>query len=287
MRRRTIRGLWLLVTALTVVFLKEISVVTRPALTGGNSWLIIRNQQSPAVSLSLNDTSINSAIRTDPSVASPDVVEKGSSIPREPKENVRADTSNKTSRPLIVGNRTAPTIVCQLKGEMANNLSFLCQASIISLLLKDLQGINAKIVLRSQQERRIWANVRDGIQKCFPYWRNYNFEGANTDEFDSKLTEMQTNHSLEAEILLNEINKPGKMLQSLQYAANRTYHFQKGDTISMPFIYSQKMTGPHSSLIDTYYQEIRHDWFRFEREACCNLKPDPDESVFVSSLNVP
>ena len=56
-------------------------------------------------------------------------------------------------------------------------------------------------------------------------------------------------------------------------------------TISMPFLYAD-LISQTDIFVDKFYEDLT-SYLRFDYENCCKLRPDPDESVFVSLVPTP
>ena len=181
------------------------------------------------------------------------------------------------------------SIVVQLSGEMGNNLHKIAFGRALQNLVKERYQMNTELVFRRQERGGKWVFAKKDIQKCFPNLRHIDFELGNSDEFDERRSQQTNWVGREASQLLelqNGINA-SHIDKGLEYlhrlVANQTDRTKEppNANISLPFIYSQNFVD--YSLIDRYYDDFR-ELFAFDEEACCNLGPDADESVFVSKV---
>ena len=176
--------------------------------------------------------------------------------------------------------------IAQLSGEMGNNLGKLAHGYGLAWWLQEEYGLmNSTIVLRHQEGHNKWLRARAGLQKCFPNTRSWDFETGNTPEFLSRQTQ-------QAEWLGSKFAEapPGKdkdevdqfLQEFLQLLRHENAKPAEGSssTISLPFLYANSFV-MLSTFMDRYYDNYRQ-LFSFDDTACCKLKPDPDESVFVS-----
>jgi hypothetical protein len=182
-----------------------------------------------------------------------------------------------------VTNTQRATIVVQLSGEMGNQLSKIAHGHALFLWLKREFGLDATIVLR-HQERPKWLRARESVQKCFPATRSYDFSAANTLEFENRYKQQSAwlGSSLDA---INNPESVANVSRALQLFAqfNRSevheQHSSSNSNISLPFLYSNRMV-MLDLFMDRFYNDYR-ELFRFD-PACCQHRPEPDESVFVS-----
>jgi hypothetical protein len=185
--------------------------------------------------------------------------------------------------PTDTATNTQPaTIVVQLSGEMGNQLSRIAHGHALFLWLKRDFGIDATIVLRHQEKPK-WLTARDNVQKCFPATRSYDFSAANTLEFENRSRQQSAwlGSSLEG---INNPESVANVSRALQLFAqfNRTEVQQRSSSnssISLPFLYSDLLV-MGDLFMDRFYNDYR-ELFRFD-PACCQHRPESDESVFVS-----
>jgi hypothetical protein len=213
------------------------------------------------------------------------------------------------------------TIVCQLSGEMGNNLGKYAHCHVVAQLLLRRYHMRTTIVLRHQDHGKWVKGARD-LQRCVPFFRSMDFAGANSREFDST-REMQVamlgrNAS---EVLLSRLETstdrlaPGELDEALRMFADLVEASRRGDppfrksgtaaeiqrsngtseTIRVPFLHVAWM-----SSIDAYVDEFVGDFrelFAFDTAslssngtvaggdiACCGVLPYEDETVFVRCL---
>ena len=185
----------------------------------------------------------------------------------------------------------AIAIVIQLSGEMGNQLCHLAHGYGLSLWLEREFNTSSYLVLRHQDHNK-WLTARAATQDLFPFTRTLNFEEANTDEFNQKLKIQQDWLGSTDSVVLDGINYDNvtdpntqPMQAALQLVVDRAImppsHSAGGDdgVISLPFLYSTAFVTTNV-FVDRYYQEYR-DLFQLDTSKC-HLRPDPDETVFVS-----
>jgi len=184
------------------------------------------------------------------------------------------------------------TIVVFLSGEMGNHLSILAKAWSVRLLAQKQYGIFAELVLRHQSHPK-WIYGRDAIQKCFPKLREYNFSAANTNAFEELAREQER-------LLVKGKWDPARLKldsdQDDKNTLNDSLLYWKSilDSPSLASIETDAAAGisfPFLSvaswcpldMLDQYLEQIR-SFFEFDKKVCCRIQPDPDESVFVSTV---
>jgi hypothetical protein len=190
------------------------------------------------------------------------------------------------------------TIVCQLSGEMGNNLGKLGRCLSLKWWLESgafynathKLGYSARVALRHQENNKWHRGYRD-LQRCFPKTNQFDFSEANNKEFGD-IWKMQHqlfggNERVGASSPFNEINMYDKQqiavgLKSFASAAYERhalfYNAASKSNISLPYLfanYIQKV----DPLADQFYDENRQ-FFHFSESSCCKLKADSDESVF-------
>ena len=179
-----------------------------------------------------------------------------------------------TNLPILNG-----TIVVCLHGEFGNHLSVLGQALAVQRLALKNYGIRAKLMLRHNEGQFAykWKSSRDNIQKCFPKFRSFDFTEANTEEFD-RLDEEQT-QQLKAHNMSKLADDKEEPLSESLSLWRRLLETPKLNLTQPPFF---KVTLHGWDIFDSCLDDIRR-FMKFDREACCRIVPDADESVFVSS----
>lgn len=184
---------------------------------------------------------------------------------------------------------TAATIVVQLSGEMGNQLSKIAHGHALLLWLKREFRLDATIVLRHQEKRKKWIPARENVQKCFPATRSYDFSAANTLEFDNRFQVQSAwlGSSLDAindpESVANDVSRALQLFAQFNRSAEvHEQHSSSNSNISLPFLYSDLLV-MDDLFMDRFYDDYR-ELFRFD-PACCQHRPEPDESVFVSVLS--
>jgi hypothetical protein len=219
----------------------------------------------------------------------------GMNVPSRPNLTTRAKASsirhslqtNGTAVTTATTTSTQPaTIVVQLSGEMGNQLSKIAHGHALFLWLKREFRLDATVVLRHQTKPK-WVRGRDNLQKCFPATRSYDFSAANTLEFENRSRQQSAwlGSSLDA---INNPESAANVSRALQLFAqfNRSevheqHSSMSNSNISLPFLYADLLVS-NDLFMDRFYDDFR-ELFRFD-PACCQQRPEPDESVFVSVL---
>jgi hypothetical protein len=188
----------------------------------------------------------------------------------------------------VTSNQSA-TIVVQLSGEMGNQLSKIAHGHALFLWLKREFRLDATIILRHQEKPK-WISARENVQKCFPATRTYDFSAANTLEFENRSRQQSAllGSSLDAINNPESVANVSRALQLFAQLNRSAVHEQHSSSnsmgnsnISSPFLYSDFLV-MDDLFMDRFYDDYR-ELFRFD-PACCQHRPDPDESVFVSGL---
>mmetsp|Transcript_11160 Transcript_11160/g.23527 ORF Transcript_11160/g.23527 Transcript_11160/m.23527 type:complete len:415 (+) Transcript_11160:135-1379(+) len=216
------------------------------------------------------------------------------------KDKREKDGANKGAVKRHAGVDRAPsppiTIVCQLSGEMGNNIAKWGYCLSIKFWLEsgefqDVTG-NVRIVIRHQDHNK-WVRGATDVKRCFPNTRGYDFGEANTDEFVQLF-----NRQNEAFGLSQRWSKGGPTPFdgiNVGMMANRTEalrHFvsshlsqpnvtgSRVTNITIPFLYASQFLLA-DELFDRYYDELRkYFYFDLDNRECCKQVPDPDEAVF-------
>jgi len=176
----------------------------------------------------------------------------------------------------------------QLSGEMGNNLGKIAHGYGLAWWLQQDYG-NANSVLLRHQENPKWVRGRDALQKCFPNSRAWDFRAANTLEF---LSQKEGQKKWLGEQFgeapggktRGEIDKYLQEFLALKGHEKARPADGQSNNISLPFLYANKFV-QLSAFMDRFYDDYRK-LFQFDNISCCNLMPEPDESVFVSHLNI-
>mmetsp|Transcript_2701 Transcript_2701/g.3847 ORF Transcript_2701/g.3847 Transcript_2701/m.3847 type:complete len:392 (+) Transcript_2701:160-1335(+) len=186
------------------------------------------------------------------------------------------------------------TIVCQLSGEMGNNLAKLGRCLSLKWWLEsgafynstDKLGYAARVALRHQDHNK-WVRGAKDLQRCFPNTNQFDFSEANNPEFES-IWKMQHkllggNERVSGTPPFNEINTvdaPFPLQSFVSEVSKRhslVYNTASKRNVSLPFLFSDYFQSI-DALADRFYQESRQ-FFHFN-ESCCTVKADPDENVF-------
>jgi hypothetical protein len=213
------------------------------------------------------------------------------------------------------------SIVCQLSGEFGNNIGKFVHAYVLWRKLTQARAtptrhqsfqrsnttdnknattlpFNYRIILRHQLRGK-WVRGRDDARLCFPSsLGRFDFELGNGPDFDARLAQQTQRQWMEQFQGVNidpkhvqgaldnftRITTAQRLIDGANFArlknkSNSSIH----SLVSLPFLLSSTMAGPpnFAEFVDDYYHGIRR-LLQFDEQACCALKPDPDESVFVS-----
>lgn len=190
---------------------------------------------------------------------------------------------DESTAPLL---QTGPvTIVIQLSGEMGNNLAKIATGKGLQLWARREFGIETDLVLRHQDHTK-WISGMKDTKKCFPKFRYWDFELGNGPNYDERLE--QQKRWLEGKSALlqlttarsEDVDESLSTLRTILQTERNFTDLTNSRNITLPFLLAD-----HLALIDLwpdrFYDDYR-DFFEFDYKACCKVKPDPDESVFVS-----
>lgn len=192
------------------------------------------------------------------------------------------------------------TIVCQLSGEMGNNLGKLGRCLSLKWWLEsgafynstDKLGYSVRVAIRHQNHNK-WVRGAKDLQRCFPNTNQFDFSEANNPEFEN-IWKMQ--HKLLGgdervggtppfneinTVEINTVDKPFPGLQSFLSEVSKrhgsVYNTASRSNVTLPFLYSHAFQRI-DALADRFYHESKQ-FFHFD-ESCCTVKADPDETVF-------
>ena len=190
------------------------------------------------------------------------------------------------------------TIVCQLSGEMGNNIGKFLRCLSLKWWLEsgafynstNKLGFSARVALRHQEANK-WVRGAKDLKRCFPSTNKYDFSESNNPEFESI---WKTQHQLlgggdrvGVDPPFNEINafddedSTAKGLESFVSEVSNQhsllYNNASKTNFSLPFLFSGQFQHI-DHLADQFYQESKQ-FFRID-ESCCKVKADPDENVF-------
>ena len=201
-------------------------------------------------------------------------------------------------------------IVCQLSGELGNNIGKFVHAYVLWLKLtraarqptqdqhsshgqEGAETFSYHVVLR-HAPYHVWTRAQRDAQQCFQSsLGRFNFSLGNGPDFDARVAEQKAAGWME---LFDGVNTApedvdGALENFVQVAAVMQQNISLIDKmqddlsdspISLPYLWSDTMAihPDFVEFVDDNYHEIR-SLLHFD-EACCAEKPFPDESVFVS-----
>jgi len=234
----------------------------------------------------------------------------GARSPLQPSPADNDDTATTATAPNPSDSPSiTPTIVCQLRGEMGNQLGHLAHCHALKWHFERIYGLETRIVVRNPPTG---GTVADSFIDCFPKLRRLDFERGFTREFEEKQKQQQDKWGLEISRMLDigahtryprdlpKLDQAVKLFVNLTLihtasapaastAAQSTTDLQldrqtQNHTtllpISLPFLYVNAMVS-RDIIMDEYFDDV-WELFEFDYDRCCKLRPDPDESVFVS-----
>jgi hypothetical protein len=182
------------------------------------------------------------------------------------------------------------TIVCEMAGEMGNHLGHLAHCTGIALWLQRQHNVSSHLVLRLRRTWGVarWKAAQDAIRACFPKLKRYNFKEANTDAFlvwKKKLATLNLSLSDVNSRNATRFERAVHAFVNYSYTSHDPLPLQpQNSSISLPFLYSKAMAS-YDFVVDRYVDDIRVLFELAQSKGdCCSLKPDPDETVFVSSI---
>ena len=182
---------------------------------------------------------------------------------------------------------------------MGNNLGYIARAYGFQLMLQREFSVPSTIVLRHQEHPK-HRRAQNDVQKCFPVTRPMQFSGGNfvgfedvlkrnNEEFrgtfpDGNITQIRLSLQLLKEMVKNNANQTDnqKMQQQIVPESNASLFMSNW---SVPFLHTREMT-MGGFFMDKYYDDFR-SYFFFDEASCCKIKPNADESVFVSNCLLP
>jgi hypothetical protein len=140
--------------------------------------------------------------------------------------------------------------------------------------------------ISSDTDIEMWEAAQDTFRACFPKLSGYTVKQANNETFLSRKKEQA-----KFKLSLSGVNSKdasrfeSALLGFVTFTSRRPLQHENS-TITLPFIHSTAMSSL-DFVMDRYVDDIR-DLFQLDqaKAACCSLKPDPDETVFVSDTSV-
>jgi hypothetical protein len=180
------------------------------------------------------------------------------------------------------------TIVCEMSGELGNHLGHFARCRGIALWLQQEHNVSSHQAVRFRRTTDIemWEAAQDTIRACFPKLSGYTVEQANNETFLSRKKEQaKLKLSLSGVDSKDASRFESALLGFVNYTSRRPLQHENS-TITLPFIHSTAMSSL-DFVMDRYVDDIR-DLLELDqaKAACCSLKPDPDETVFVSDTIV-
>ena len=198
------------------------------------------------------------------------------------------------------------TISCEVSAQLANHLGYLSYCLALSARLKHAHGLNTDLfVVQRESASKQQKRVRGEIQNCFPNLRRYYdpyMDRNHFSPFKAKLNAMfpegkhpffdvqKKEDPAVVENTLSLFKNTFANMTAANIANNsaddnlETASSRNSVSISMPFLPVRKMV-TIDFYLDKFHDQNRQNFqFDLANTDCCKLKPDPDESVFVSHV---
>jgi hypothetical protein len=136
------------------------------------------------------------------------------------------------------------SIVCQLAGEMGNQLSRYAYA--LGLQLELGSQMPSAIILRHQERGSKWLVAKKDLQTCFSFFRMLNFSQANSALYEERKRQQAAlwRHVPDVNVPYNTTLLKDILLQ---YQSLREEQLRRGtvyDEISIPYIFAQSFVAP-------------------------------------------
>jgi hypothetical protein len=193
-----------------------------------------------------------------------------------------------TTRPLRVPRNI--TLIVEFKGELGNYLSKLASARITQLMAqRKYPHIHIQLIGQHHSQAK-WKLARDDLVRCFPTFRNFEFEGGIHDTNNDfatiqrmqeswlnvkqrkMLTNVRSLTFLDSLLLEQELNS--SKTPRLPPPTNRSWKY------SLPYLTSNSFSLSEVLQNEYYYNDIRK-WMRFNETACCNPDQTPNSNEIV------
>lgn len=212
------------------------------------------------------------------------------------RQNSKTTTSYLKNEPSHRPQHTNISLIVKLKGELGNHLSFLAGARITQLIAaQKYPYLNIQLVGQHQDDPR-WVRGRDDLIRCFPEFRDLEFEGGDHDP-DFLLVQKLQNAGLnkkQQRMLTNARESGHAFLQSMldqqdQANAIAASPASNHSKYSLPFLIANSLDTWMDTLENEYYYNDIRRWMRFNESACRASKPRNNEIVvhhrnFMASL---
>jgi hypothetical protein len=185
---------------------------------------------------------------------------------------------------LTLATNTTVTLVCELRGETGNMLSNLAYCVGLASWVEAKHGIQADVLPRHKgKDGARWSGSLKEIRTCLPNVAKMDFELARTQQFAAEL-DVKTANQAQSGLSQSRIdsNNPAVVERRLDelasYARLIGLHFSNEST---PYLTAKGMLSlDNNYLLDRYFDDIEA-LFLFDYDACCAVKPELDETVFV------
>jgi hypothetical protein len=193
------------------------------------------------------------------------------------------------------GNNDSVTLMIGLSGEFGNHLDKMIRGWGIARLAKEEYNITSHIILKQQTLRGSTRPMAKShvsqqyLQRCFQHLKNEDFELGNKilQNYKGTLDEPKTiTFDGSIETIREKLSNLKNYLNTsnIHNMLSRTQNDSQDlnfPNLPPTFVVSNDFEG--DPFVDQYYDEIRQ-LFVFNNSVCCTEFPDPDESVFVSSV---
>lgn len=184
------------------------------------------------------------------------------------------------------------SIVVQLSGELGNNLDKFAHGICLKEWLMDEFQQQSNLIIRHQNVGK-WVNGFHNARRCFPWTRQFDWRAGNTPAIDRVLKNPNDDadhtewwNSVQGVNSDNETVVHYALQQAVRMYKGRPVNnrtIDLGVNLTVPWLYASSFVHYHVCM-DRYY-DIIVDRLRFDTAACCKQIPEPDESVFVSTLS--
>jgi hypothetical protein len=181
------------------------------------------------------------------------------------------------------------TLIVEFQGELGNYLSKLASARITQLIAqRNYPHINIQLIGQHHNQAK-WTLARDDLVRCFPTFRNFEFEGGIHDTNNDFATIKQIQESW----LNTNQRKKLSNVRSLTFLDSLLYQQEQNMSdapqlpptngswkYSLPYLTSNSFSLSEVLRDEYYYNDIRK-WMRFNETACCNPDQAPNSNEIV------
>jgi hypothetical protein len=141
-----------------------------------------------------------------------------------------------------------------------------------------------------------WKTARNDIRQCFKNFHNLDYESGHAPDFVKRQTKQAVWLSQQDQDVVSTMYQiRDESLHNISQGIQAMKHLATSTTSTL--LPKDNKSPPHSdypivvlggpmrnALVDHYYDRYR-DLFAFDDKACCAQLPEPDETVFVSTID--